>query len=86
MHAGATAYPAAHFGQGSREILLDDVNCTGLEAQLLTCRYDTVTSDCNHSEDASVQCQPESKLLLKHSETYYNHSMCIVHYRSFWCS
>ena len=61
MFSDATAISNAFYGQGNGPILLDDVACTGLETNLLTCRYDSVTSDCGHSEDAGVQCETLSK-------------------------
>ena len=56
----ATALSNAFYGQGSGPIHLDDVACTGTEIGILQCRYDSVTSDCGHSEDAGVQCQIDS--------------------------
>lgn len=53
----ATAYIRAHFGQGSGAIILDDVQCTGSEDNLVDCPYDRSTLDCTHSEDAGVRCQ-----------------------------
>ena len=49
----------ARFGEGSGNILLDDLFCTGNEASLLECArgaplYD---SNCEHREDAGVICQ-----------------------------
>ena len=58
----ATAVSNAFYGQGSGPIHLDDVACTGTETNVLLCRYDPVTSDCGHIEDAGVQCQVDSKL------------------------
>ena len=53
---GSRAYSSAFFGQGSGSILLDDVSCTGVEAKLTDCSYDSYTGDCNHGEDAGVRC------------------------------
>ena len=53
----AIAYSGAFFGAGSGPIHLDDVACTGSEAALINCTYDTITTDCSHSEDAGIQCQ-----------------------------
>ena len=57
----STAYSNARFGQGSGLIHLDNVACTGTEDSLLSCTYDADTSDCFHSEDAGVSCDPECK-------------------------
>uniref|UniRef100_A0A8D0DMR6 Soluble scavenger receptor cysteine-rich domain-containing protein SSC5D n=1 Tax=Salvator merianae TaxID=96440 RepID=A0A8D0DMR6_SALMN len=47
----------AHFGRGSGQIWLDDVNCTGSEQTLKDCRGRAVGEhDCDHAEDASVVC------------------------------
>ena len=52
------AHHSAHFGQGSGQILLDDLWCTGREASLLECSHNGINShNCGHSEDASVTCE-----------------------------
>ena len=54
----AFAHRSAHFGQGSGNILLDDLRCTGSETSLLECPHDGINShNCGHSEDASVTCE-----------------------------
>ena len=48
----------ASFGLGTGPILLQDVNCTGGEANLLQCHAHSrgANSVCKHSEDVSVIC------------------------------
>ena len=53
-----TAHRSARFGQGSGQILLDDLQCTGREASLLECSHRGINvHDCTHSEDASATCE-----------------------------
>ena len=48
------------FGAGTGDILLDDLECTGNEASLVSCQHAGVgTNNCNHREDAGVVCSPE---------------------------
>ena len=50
----------AYFGQGTGQIVLDDVQCTGWENQLLACRGSPildVSSNCDHSDDAGMRCE-----------------------------
>lgn len=51
------SYGNAYFGQGSGDILLDNVNCAGLETDISQCRHNGWgNTDCDHSEDAGVSC------------------------------
>ena len=53
-----TAHQSAHFGQGSGQILLDELRCTGTEKSLLQCPHGGINShDCRHTEDVSVTCK-----------------------------
>ncbi|XP_042561973.1 deleted in malignant brain tumors 1 protein, partial [Clupea harengus] len=53
-----TAHSSAHFGQGSGQIWLDDVSCTGHESSLSQCRHiGHGIHNCGHNEDAGVVCQ-----------------------------
>ena len=56
LYLGATYYSNAHFGQGIGPIFLDNVRCSGAEAQLISCSYSTLTSSDYHFEDAGVRC------------------------------
>ena len=56
---GAIARSRAYFGQGTGDILLDNVACTGTETRLVDCHRNPVgVHDCSHSEDAGVTCKP----------------------------
>ena len=64
--SGGYPYPnpfeRSPFGNGTGEILLDEIGCTGEEGSLLGCKhkgiggYDDVGSDCHHGRDAGVRC------------------------------
>lgn len=59
---------AAAFGQGTGNILLDNVVCQGNESSILDCRTNPVgTNDCEHSEDVGVICQSGKGLNISHS-------------------
>ena len=54
-----SALDGAAFGEGFGKIWVDNVGCTGTEAALDECAFDfdlSVDGDCDHSKDASVQC------------------------------
>ena len=51
--------PQHEFGPGEGNILLDNVKCIGDEESLLSCNHDGIAvNDCNHNEDAGVNCDP----------------------------
>jgi hypothetical protein len=54
----AIPVPGGTFGSGLGPIFLDDVICTGGEPSLLQCSANPVgVHNCDHSEDAGVQCE-----------------------------
>ena len=61
MYAGAVAVSRAVFGQGTGQIWLDNVACTGSETRLIDCPANAIGShNCAHSEDAGVRCNTTS--------------------------
>ena len=49
------AFGRAYFGEGSGDIFLDELACTGNEQRLSDCATD-LSHDCTHAEDAGVRC------------------------------
>ncbi|XP_062609785.1 deleted in malignant brain tumors 1 protein-like, partial [Saccostrea cucullata] len=48
---------SAYFGEGSGDVLLDEVQCTGKENDLLSCSHGYVgKNNCTHNKDAGVSC------------------------------
>ncbi|XP_071157151.1 scavenger receptor cysteine-rich domain-containing protein DMBT1-like [Mytilus edulis] len=59
--SGAVGYSHSPYGQGTGQILLDDVHCIGTETTMLNCNHSAIgTSNCKHTEDVGVKCQTNS--------------------------
>lgn len=52
----AAAVPNAAFGEGTGDVLFDDVVCSGAETQLQQCSRSAKRADCTHREDVGVSC------------------------------
>ena len=51
---------SAAFGQGTGDIILDDLSCTGDETRLVDCPHRGVgLNNCGHHNDAGVVCAGE---------------------------
>uniref|UniRef100_A0A671KPI8 SRCR domain-containing protein n=1 Tax=Sinocyclocheilus anshuiensis TaxID=1608454 RepID=A0A671KPI8_9TELE len=56
-----SAHGSAHFRQGSGQIWLDDVGCSGSESLLSQCSHPSIgTHNCGHHEDAGVVCSQDA--------------------------
>ncbi|XP_026010855.1 putative DMBT1-like protein [Astatotilapia calliptera] len=64
---GDVAPQFAYFGQGTGQIWLDEVTCSGNENFLTGCQFSGFGAhNCKHSEDAGVICSaPWRKFLVK---------------------
>ena len=84
FHSAASEAPWAIFGQGSGNIVLDDVQCAGTEDSLLNCpRRELGVHDCNHYEDAGVRCRGEKyricEIVMMISTYIYNNRKNCIH-------
>ena len=65
----AVARTNAFYGQGTGPINLDDVACTGSESRLFDCPFPSA-HNCQHSEDAGVDCVAQSNNVPKQQHEY----------------
>lgn len=57
----------AYFGQGTGQIVLDNVFCFGTEPRIYDCANSNgiIHASCGHDDDASVRCQPANTSMLQ---------------------
>ncbi|XP_055464824.1 deleted in malignant brain tumors 1 protein [Psammomys obesus] len=75
----------AHFGQGSGNILLGAVHCSGWEPYLSSCQHDGwYNHNCGHREDAGVVCSEASRMTTEaETTTLYGVNWGLSHFHSF---
>ncbi|XP_037530200.1 galectin-3-binding protein A-like [Nematolebias whitei] len=82
-YMGAKEAPgSATFGQGTGNIWMDDVSCSGAEIDLLHCTFPGWgTHNCGHSEDAGVRCEiwPETHVETLSHEYTVDHNASLSH-------
>ena len=58
-HSGATTLTGTAVVDGTGQIVLDNLGCTGTESRLVDCPSNGLgVHNCVHSEDAGVRCLP----------------------------
>ena len=58
---GATPLTLGEVVDGTGQIILDNLRCTGNELRLVDCRHGGLgIHDCDHSEDSGVRCSPDT--------------------------
>ena len=60
---GAIAVGSQLFGEGTRPILIANINCSGTEQSLLNCMHNTGSTCTTERDDAGVVCQGLLSLL-----------------------
>jgi len=60
------------YGAGTGTIWLDDIQCTGTESDIGSCRHaDWGVENCGHSEDVSISCLSTTQT--SHGKNKHNH-------------
>ena len=73
------AFPAAAFGQGSGEVVLADVECSGEEFSLDDCSKNLQEiNTCTHSQDAGTRCMGIIKVSIASLSIYlHGNYLCL---------
>ena len=65
-------FSSSTFGQGSGPIILDDLQCTGLENRLIDCVHRGLgVHDCNHHQDVGIRCTVGNAFYSEHHTIIY---------------
>ncbi|XP_072020480.1 neurotrypsin-like [Amphiura filiformis] len=63
--AAREAPTRAYFGQGNRQVLLNDIDCSGMELNIEECQHSGWRQNiCHHREDASAVCYQKGEVPL----------------------
>lgn len=50
-------YPGSHFGQGTGQVAIDELNCVGTEADIADCQSRPwLVNTCTHMHDVGISC------------------------------
>ena len=61
----------ASFGEGSEDVLINNVQCVGNEATLQDCPHELISSTiCDHGQDAGVVCSKSGKFQMHTNEMW----------------
>ncbi|NWI99197.1 DMBT1 protein, partial [Crypturellus undulatus] len=79
-----SAPTGARFGKGSGRIWLDEVSCAGTEDTLALCGGSSWGNhNCNHEEDASIECSEPTQLRLVNGDSHCS-GRVEVHHNQQW--
>ncbi|XP_025102819.1 uncharacterized protein LOC112569288 isoform X1 [Pomacea canaliculata] len=83
--SGALVVGSSVFGEGSGQILLDNLACMGTEASLEQCRHNGYYSEnCAHIEDVGVLCNNSVQLTARLSNGTWWAGRLEVHFNGVW--